>query len=588
MAQYFFTGQATWPGAWASVYTDATSRTTPGTAFDIHTWIEAGSITSGDTVTLLGEYPLTLTDTADFVANTVTATTEILGSGATNRANNGAHGRNILFGDVSAGASSVDGISFTAEGDSGGYNVDMRGATSNDDRQSAALYFQGSPTLIDGFKIRPADFNYIQTGGIAAVSTDYATDFYENIGILVRGAGANLEIKNCVVNGGTRCTWGIKVQYRASATPTVIANRQILIHDNICYNCGEGAIEAEGGAGINASSQEPQPNNGRIAIYNNLAYDAWWGDPGANAALDHGNLIAVYGGRSNGSIVEIFNNELYGTCQDAIVSLAVNSDIYDNYIHDINPGLTDSQSVNMLTGVGGGSTASGYASGWDVRSNAITGVGIKLSLGDGYNGTASGSWLGVGDDAMPDSGGTYKVDDIRIRCFRNVIEDNPSYAISANGSSGHLIFGNEISNPRGRGITSGANRTTIGNMWVAHNYVDCLGNAFHIFDYMNCFAYNNAFKGTGNSAVKGGSNSNVYGSNNVIQGTTSGTLAWTNTTAATLDYTYGVGPTASGNCDGTGEWWGILGARSPNTTKTDIAGNRWSLSNLSVGPRQVQ
>jgi hypothetical protein len=579
---YYTAGEATWPGSWAASAAQAQNPATPAKAIDINGYINAASIVSGDTVTLLGTYPYTLTDTAQFVGCSIAVTAEIPGGGS-NRANDGAHGRNILFGNVSGGTSSLDGINFLAVGDVAGWNVDMRGATVEDERQSAALFLQGRPGIVDGFKIRCADWNYAATGRIAASGTDYVTDMHENCGIIVRGAWG-CEIKNCIVDGGTRCGWGIKVQYRASTTGTINANLSILVHDNEAYHCGEGCIEVTGGAGINASGANPMPNGSLIEIYDNLAYDGFWGETSWNAARYHGNLLAVYSGAQKGSRVLVHDNECYGECQDALLVMTGVSLTYDNYVHDVMPGFAAADTVNTMTGVGGGSTLAGYATGWDVRTTTGAGSGIKCGLGQSYYGTPEpAGWLST--PGTP--GGTYNIDQLRPFIFRNIVDGFPRTGVNTNGSGGALIFANEIRSSRGnRGISNASAMAAREAIWVANNYVE-VASALVIFDFIDCFAFNNIFKGSTNSAAETGANSNVYGSNNLLDGATSGTFLWTNNTSATAAYTWGVGPTVGGNCDGTGAWYGILAARVPRATGFDLAGRRWKQNRLPIGPRQV-
>jgi hypothetical protein len=600
MAMYHMVGKRLWPGAFAATAAAAQMvgglpSPTPATPFQVQTWLKAGSIAAGDTVWLDGQYPVTLDDAADWPATSIPAiTAPIVNTGAGNRVDTDAiFGRNVHFGNDSDNASGspscATGVMFTATGvGPDGYNVDMRGATVNAQRQACTLMFEGYDMVIVGFNMRASDWNPIAAGGItaAAASNLYASEAsFENHLMWIRGGWGSAVYGN-TGHGGNRGGKGLYIELKCEASVfTLNQGKRLDVYLNDIESCGDQMIEVRGATGMNGSGRNWLPINSVVEIRENNCHDAYWGDGSTeNANLDHGNLIGVYLCAMNGSRVLVHHNTLSGDCQDAMVLLGANNDAYYNTFTELCPGRTFGDVINVFNGVSGGSTEPGYATGWDNRSETIAaGNCIKAGLsGAAYQGTTGAGWLLIGTP----SGSGYLIDEPRQRVYCNRGDGWSGYFITGNGARSFLAVANEGRTTRGYGLSGGGNSTGMCQLWLAHNYVEAI-RALDIYDNYRVYAFSNILKGSTHAAVRSGASSVVYGSKNVTDGATSGTFLWTGTINAAADYVFGVGPDQGGNCDGEGDWYGLLGARMPVATTRDIAGKRWRQNSLSIGPRQL-
>lgn len=592
---YYFAPKATWSGSWAGSAAAAQSETTPTTAKQLADWLNSGAISAGSHIIFMGEYgPLTLTDTQDFAANAFALNAPIKRAGLDFAA--ASIGRSILFGDQSDAASSIDGCIFEARSGANTYNVDMRGATVNADRQMGAILFQGINLTIDGWKVRAADWNPINNtdrirtsgaGGLA-IADRPAEASEENFGMMVRGALGS-RITNCEFDGGSYGRTGLTVDYRASnSTPTWAQNTTLEVDNNESWSWGEACIRVAFGSGINASVEGRNSYGIRIKVHDNVVRDALWGDPAYNAARRFGNLMAVTGLHMQGSDVEVYDNIFYGECQDMLFMGYVGGFVRYNEFRYALQGVTYGQTINTYEAVGAN---------WQNSTMAAQGNGCKFGL-TGYTGEALAGWL-VGPRLV---GGTSNVPTFGAAIIGNrfgTVSPISGYALSSNGGRSGVLIANEI-DALGVAIALGGGSTGTlqrSQYWVAQNYVKSgsygmqLGT--HTSDATEIFAFNNIFDTSAGSLRidSNTSGSAVYGARNFlrsaasISGTSPGSALWTNNYTGTPQYTVGVGPTAAGNCVGVGDPTGLTGVRYARIWR-DVSRRYWRIGALPLGPYQ--
>lgn len=269
------------------------------------------------------------------------------------------------------------------------------------------------------------------------------------------------------------------------------------------------------------------------------------------------------------------------------------TNVYDNHFHDIAPAYSYGATYTPLEGEAAGSTASGYASGWDFRTRTIEGNGLKLGL-TGLDGTPGSGWLVPGT-----AGGTYAVDEVRNRVFRNRLNYVPGYSVTSNNSSGMLICANEMihdSRSAGGAVFGLSARTgSTANQWIANNYIKGPTHGGFVGNNNRLYFFNNAVDAASSMFQLSGTGSSAAGNRNVSTANvalTGGALAaqhaqLLNSTIATPAYTAGVGPTSGGNCDAVGDINGLLGARTPMATARSLESRRWNIWRFPVGPRQL-
>ncbi len=578
----------------------AGTEASPFSAFQLAEAIRLGTVVSGDTTMLMGEFgPVNLADTADFPAHTLADMTypvKLSGNGtsipASNAANSGNYGRNIVFGTTSDGGgvgteSKATGISFLARGGSKAQpNIDMRstarggggGAMTNAERQMAALIIQGRDLTVDGFFIRQADHNFAAAGRVGNTTATPAGESnritecsFENLGLMIRNAWGSV-IGNCYSHGGNYGTIGILIGYRSHTDPNTDANKRIYYHHLEAESNGVCQVFVTPGRQINYSTGYGMPNGAQILGEDIEAHDGYFYVPGYdNLALRFGNLFSVNGPRAQfGNDVVVRRVNAYGDCQDAIVVFGVNARGEYLYARDTCPTWAAGATFNWATNSG---------TGWGASTDTIQGVGIKTGLGEGYEGTPTGGLFGAGT-----LGGTFNTDQLRNGIFYSRAINTKSHGITSNGSSGMVYHANEVDTVHAPAMLL-TSRTKAGWHLVTHNYLRGGASGLRAEAYNNVGAWNNILRGTA-SAVLTGTGASLYGARNLLDGSVSGSPTWVSNISAVPDYVLGTGPTAGGNCDNAGDWAGLMEHRR-RAAMYDMAGRLWRAGRLPIGPRQL-
>lgn len=579
----------------------AGTENSPFSAFQLAEANRTGVVNSGDTTMLMGEFgPVNLADTADFPAHTVadfTNPVKLTGAGtsipASNAANSGNYGRNIVFGTTSDGGgvgteSKATGVQWLARGGSKAVpNVDMRGASrgggggaiTNAERQMAAIIVQGRDLKVDGFYIRQADHNFAAPGRVGnttatpAGESDRITECsFENLGLMVRNAWGS-EISNCYSHGGDYGTLGILIGYRSYVASSAIdANKTIFAHHLEAESNGVNQVMITPGRQINYTTAYALPAGARIIAEDIDAHDGYFFVSGYdNQVLRFGNLFSISGPRS------MFGNDIvarritaYGDCQDAVVVFGVNVRGEYIYVHDTCPTWPAGGVLNFATNVG---------TGWGAGVDIIQGVGIKTGLGTGYEGTPAGGLFGAGT-----VGGTFGTDQLRNGVFYSRVINTKAEGIVTNGSSGMMYHANEVSTPYSVAMLM-TTRTKAGWNIVTNNYLSGT-RGLQNEQFNNTAAYNNICVGSTYSINRTGANSTLWGANNVASGAVNGSNDLAGTILAVPGYVLGVGPTPGGNCDNAGDWAGLYEMRR-RAAMYDMAGRLWRAGRLPIGPRQI-
>lgn len=565
----------------------------PFTAKQLADAMIAGTVVPGDATMLMGERgPIGLADAADFPAHTATAQTALKITGYSpsnaippaNAANSSNYGRNIVFGttadDTIGTTSKASGISFLARGGSkASPNVDMRGMTTNAERQMAAIIIQGYDfPEISGFYIRPGDWNYVAAGRVGnttatpAGESDRPTEAsFENIGLMVRG-GWGSKIRDIYVHGGNHCHTGVMIGWRSYNTdPTKYANKGIHLLNVEAESCGVDAVAVEPGRQIHAGSSREMPNGAWILLENVSGHDAYFYMSGYdNQALRFANLVAINECRAaRGNSVRMKNVRAWGDCQDAVLLLGVNlvGEYFD--IFDTCPTWEPGATFNYVTNSG---------TGWGGTTGTVQGVGLKVGLGESYEGTPAGGLFGAGT-----VGGTYSADQLRQTVLYSSIRNTKGVGMTTNGSSGMVLHASEIDTPHAHAFQAVV-RTKAGWHLLTNNFLRGT-RGIYVEAYNKVGAWNNIAVGTTASAGITGTGAELYGARNIRSGPIGGSPTWS-AIDAVPDYTVGVGPTAGGNCDNAGDWAGLMEHRR-RAAMYDMAGRLWRAGRLPIGPRQL-
>lgn len=521
---------------------------------DLRAALGDGRCPAGSTIVFMGELgALTLTDSyADF-PNTFATISQSLYVTTTIPTNAG-----IVFGNSNSTSSNAANRRFTARGDLT-WHVDMRGASINAHRMIAALAFQGCNIEVDGWRIACADWNYIGNGSdrITPTSQDNSSNPYaaecsdENIGILVHGAWGS-SIHDCKIWGSDAFSrTGLKVYWHSPA------NSSVTTWDEMTINIAN--IEAYGSYyglfcntnGYINSGNFIIPTSAKILIDNIYAHDSRWGDTSAtpvkNNAMAHAGGIGVYGRAVRGGQIKLSRAEVSGWFQDGIELIAQNASVEDSYVHNVNPGYTYQQNFHYWVSSG---------SSWIDGTYPTVGDCIKTGL-NGYDGATGAGWLVPGTP-----GGYWNIDQLRNRVLRCNIDGTGAsyYGITTNGSGGTVVHGCEINNMGRAAILFSRNTIDTSyyqQSYASNNYLSGTHAGIMLSDRHTVYLYNNIINGNNYDIDC------VYPSNNVLNGShnrlihnsiylNSCTNNLTNTTTGAADYTVGVGPTLSGNCDNDG------------------------------------
>ncbi|MEY5098883.1 MAG: hypothetical protein RJA36_1602 [Pseudomonadota bacterium] len=548
-------------------------------------------IVAGDTVIFMGEYgPVLLAEiVADFgIGSNYTISTAITRTSNFPAPGNVACRGGVLFGTQSGSGSNCVGVTFEFRGPYP-WHIDARGATTNAERMMAALCVQGSGNTVRGLRVAAPNWNYIAAGRIAGVGTFADEASWENFGLLMWGAvGSTTE--DCVGWGSNG--WGrsaIHIAYSTTSSQAIGATTT-RVRRNEGYGAMNGVyIEANSTllAGDGSQRAHYAPAAGSvISATDNKGHDCRWGDnlatPAVNNALYHGNGMLLTNFIGSGSLIESRWNEIYGTCQDGHECIGSNIMVADLYVHDLNPGKTQADTFDRWVNSAGT---------WTLASNPIIGDAIKLGL-LGYAGNVSDEvWLA----ALGTPAGSQNIDSARNLCLRNRVVNTTGYGITCNGSHGMVIAANEILNSDvGVNVRDYGATNAEGQNFLLNNYLNGRTSGLQMFGYGRVYAYNNIFDGpnAAGGAIKmvGAAAAKLYGSKNLArhgQITVSGSnqnLLTDTITSSTMDYVAGVGPTVGGNCDGAGNWLGIVGARVPAAWR-DINNRKWRATRVPLGPR---
>lgn len=606
MAAYFWVSKA--PGGWSGP-TGAGTESSPFLgAIGLRNAFNAGTISAagGHVITFMGEYgPVLLAEIAADFPNTMKGITEVLTNAwpkvgpETPASCQGG----IIFGNANGNSSNCKDNVFKWRGGLP-YHVDARGATTNAQRMSAAVYIQGNRNRSEGLRMAQPDWDWIGggTGRVPATVVGAASflaheSSYENFGLVMHGWGCQIDAGTTEGAEQESTSWGSDAFGRTSFRIVLsmfdsAANAPsslTYIQNTYSYGMSDGPqIVFDGGQVDGTPGNFPQrfyPAAGA------RAYNRWnrvgglrWGDrlttPLVNNTNQHGNMLNMASGWWERGAAAVYGNECWGFCQDTIEVIGGNHDVYDNWIHDISPGFAPGANILYWTNSGGN---------WVQSSGVVTGSGIKLGLGS-YEGQLPGTvWPSLGTFTN-DFG--YEVPAFRNRCFRNLVENNTQNvgAIVTNGSNGAIIHGNEIID-FGGGIylnRTGAPATDVLAHWVSNNYVQARQYALLGTAYTTGWFHNNIFDGaTSDFYWFGATNHTLLGTtnrfvnNNPIYGT-SPTNLLQNTLTGAADYTQKVGPTPGGNSANAGSWQGVLGARAQCVLR-DKRGRSWG-SSMAVGP----
>jgi hypothetical protein len=318
-------------------------------------------------------------------------------------------------------------------------------------------------------------------------------------------------------------------------------------------------------------------------VHHNIARDAFWGTAEYNAARRHGNLMTVVALSTRGSDVDVYDNTLYGECQDGIYMDGHGVRFRYNLIPYTMQGFAAGASVNTYEASGAN---------WANTTMTLAGNGIKLGLrtaGPAVNGGwMAGPLTQAGSPAWPAQ-------------FHVVIGNRFGYtapisgqALAINACIAALMSSNEIDSLGAGVILNGA--TTWNQYWMAQNYIRARsGYGVQVAtNNLEAWLFNNIIHSSSNSLRFDAStaNSRIWGGRNLLSnatvsnGASPGSALWTDNTTGTPDYTLGVGPTAAGNCASGGDPFGILGARTSGMRR-DVARKLWNLGALPIGPRRI-
>lgn len=558
-------------------------------AIAVRTAIGAAAIVAGDTIVFMGEYgPVLLAELlADWAIGTTfqTITTPVTYTATLPAPTDTTNFRGgILFGTSAGFASNIAGMHFVFRGDNHDWHIDARGAASAAQRMQAAITFQGCNVDVTGLRVAAPNWDYTVTSGrVPASNTSYAYDVSrENMGLIMWGG------VNCIIDGVTCwgsdlwCPRACYVAWNATAANSASADGGLSeVKNSVFYGAATCFEYAAEGFLVNGGLSYPERIEygvgATVDIHDNIAHGATWGTGGVNQAWYVGGPMSVQSMSGFGSVIYVRRNEVYGNCQDGLQVIGIGVDVCDNYVHDLNPGKTPSDTFTRYNWDG---TAV-----WATTSQGYIGDGIKLGL-SGYDNTApSATWLTLGT-----SGGNFNVDQLRNACYRNRVINPCNYGITTNGSSGMLIMFNEVyGGYRGLSIGSVAVGDQ-GQFYVANNYLQGSDRGCEINNRSTVYAYNNIFRSPGyDLGAAAATGSSIYGDNNIFWnnlstfGTTVNNL--TNTITVAAAYTPLVGPTAGGNCDGTGRPYGLEGARSPTRVLRDVGRNIVPSTTPPIGPR---
>lgn len=542
-------------------------------------------ILPGDRITFMGEYGPILKNeiVADFPYSG-----PAVNAALTMQQNANTQQGGIVWGDRRDSASNCRNMTFVFRGPSE-WHIDARGASGNSERMRAALLIQGTNNVVEDLRIAAPDWNYIAAGRVPSTGANYAPEVsWENFGLQLWG-GWGGQIRRCT-GWGSNAFGRTALSIEMGTNEANQANTKTIIEDSAAYGSFYGVgIRRNALIDIGAATvaADYMPAAGADAIVrNNRLGTCRWGDtlaiPAINNAMYHGGMIDFQGFLWLRGWGAVYGNELYGDCQDALQAISGNVDVFDNYIHDVNPLYPGAETfLRWYDNAGAWATVAGGA----------LGGCIKLGL-TGYDGNVSAT-------VWPDRGtlgGLYFMPALRNRAFRNRIENinGTGPAISSNGSSGMIIVANEIRNAKGIAV-GGSDASAVRAHWVANNYVKCKvydnPSAINVGAVAGVWLYNNILErgGAGVDITTPYGTSTVHGGNNRLVTNTSFFGASVNNmrgnTSGAADYVWGVGPTAGGNCANAGSWEGVIGARCEAALR-DLLGNRW-VRTVAVGPRQV-
>lgn len=595
MADRYFV-RKDWAGSSSGVGTESNPLVGALAARNAH----GSVILPGDRLIFMGEHgPLGLVDAADFANSFAAGVTIPLNTAATLLPNCG-----ILFGDSYANTSNASNIEYVARGDEHAWHVEMRGGTANAQRQRAALAFQGMNIGVSGWRVAAADYNYIGDGtnrvgtGGGALSALYAAEAsFENLGLLLWGTGFEV-LDNMVWGSDAFSRLGIYYGFHTTGTdPSVHDYQRTRIERNQVWGA-YGGIAANFASVLASGASYRPPRGCHLDVHRNRVWGLRWGDttPGAtvNNTLHHSGCISVTGNYDNGRArATVSCNDVSGDAQDLIEIIASRVDCVDNYVHDQAPTRTNGQAVSVWLPSGAN---------WTLQNYTYGGNGIKSGLsnnGDGtggYDGTAHATeWMGAGV-----ASGAYSVDQCGVRVMRNRIKNVATTGITTNGAGGTFVHANEISID-GAGSLRGVKLETsyrLKQHWVSANYVRLNspgGNSYalHVLGGFHYgYVHNNILDGgvqasdydlniNGASTLVGDKNRLVRNKINLFGGAVN---SLTGTVIGAADYVEDHGPTAGGNCDGTGGLAGLTGARSAGCMR-DMNNQRYR-NPPAAGPRE--
>lgn len=441
----------------------------------------AGSTAVGDTIEFMGNKgPFGLADAADFP--NVTAINAALNSGTLSSG--------IKIGTAYGTTSPAAGRIFQFRGSTGQAIVDMRGATMNSQRMTAALTFLGEgiqvlnpwvycPTW--AYLLDPAD----GSTRIAGPSSNPEQLSIENIGIQVHGNGGVVDGARVIGWTATHGGWSRAGIFCNSANAAVGSTSPRLT--NIVRNCKvtgcmNGVYHSPGGAGgyDMAAGQ-------RLKVHNNELLAPVWGAR-VNAPIDefnagsHGNGVEVIG-KFGGGMGEVYNNHVSGNWQDGIdLASSYGTIAYNNYLHDIGDATLLLWQWNAST------------SRWNVGPVTNTnGNGIKLGLSS-MDGTGPTVWMGTDGVA----GGSLNVPEQLNAAVGNRIYRVNALGVASNTAKGCYIHANEIVDAKSVCISL-LSLGAVGNQCVTHNYCKLSSDA-----------------PANSSAVVVGTNNRVVFANNIV------------------------------------------------------------------------
>lgn len=425
--------------------------------------INAGNITAADNIYFVpSQGPIDLQDRAQFSANTRSVSTGFT-DGSSDIISTTA---GILLGSSRVANSTLSGRKIFWRSSWAQPSMDMRGLTTNSQRMMAGIRLQGESVLTQDFYGYAADWPYLRTSTnpthIPGPIVNAEEASYENITFLTVGNGIRALNMNC--SGSYKWSNTAFAYYLVNRNVTGQTNGIVGELTGKFFGTNQGIdIVETGGGGFDCAKDT------RLLVHDVTVYDASWGNlsgmSGSHNAAAHGNGI-----RSRGvfrGAVEIYDFDVTGEYQDAVVAIGYVNIVRDGYIHDFGASTVQRWQWN--------STSGRFELETPWYSDGRVGHGVKCGL-DTFDGGSPSTWLGAdgafGVTATSSQG--YEVDECRSIVTRVKMYNLQSSGIISNEGRGTYVHACEIYDFGGNGISfkpGDANGARNGNFWISNTFV---------------------------------------------------------------------------------------------------------------------